>query len=661
MDRFFITTAIDYVNAGHHIGHAYEKILADVLARFKRLEGHDAWFLTGTDEHGQKNVISAQAAGKDVRTFVTENAEKFRALAGQLHLSIDDFIRTTEGRHARGVHAIWERVAAAGDFYKKNYKALYCVGHEALINLSDLVDGRCPDHGTEPIVVEEENYFFRLSKYRSHLRRLFETRPDFVVPQTRHTEMLNLIDTLDDISVSRPVEKLQWGIPVPGDPAHVIYVWFDALTNYISAIGFGGDEARFLEWWPAHHVIGKDINRFHSLLWPAMLLSAGLEPPRQVIVHGFLTAERQKISKTLGNVIDVNDVARELAAQSGAELDVCIDAIRYFLLRDVTFGEDGDFSRASLVHRFNSDLANDYGNLLNRTLPIVARDFGGRLPVAGPDEGGDAALKALARAVAAGAPAQIARFNFSGALGEIWRLLGAANKYIDAEAPWSAVKQGRRDRAGTILYNTLEALRVATILLSPVLPIATQRIWAQLGVLAPLQSQRLDDARRWGGLPAGLALGTASPVFPRIDTRGRAAGPAAAAATTTGSATAAVGPVPAVSQGGTGMDLVTIDDFKRIDLRVAEIKAAERVEGTDKLMKLTIDVGAETRTLVAGIAERYQAADLVGRRIIVLANLQPRKLRGVESKGMLLAASWGDGELAIVGVDGAPPPGAKVS
>jgi len=658
MDRFYITTAIDYVNASPHIGHAYEKILADVLARFQRLGGRDARFLTGTDEHGQKNVISAQAAGKDVRAFVTENAEKFRALAGQLHLSIDDFIRTTEDRHARGVGAIWERVAAAGDFYKKNYRALYCVGHEAFINLSDLVDGRCPDHGTEPIVIEEENYFFRLSKYRAHLRQLFETRPDFVVPQTRHTEMLNLIDTLDDISVSRPVEKLQWGIPVPGDPAHVIYVWFDALTNYISAIGFGGDDARFRQWWPAHHVIGKDINRFHSLLWPAMLISAGLEPPRQVIVHGFLTVERQKISKSLGNVIDANDVVGELAARSGADPDVCVDALRYFLLRDITFGEDGDVSRESLVHRFNSDLANDYGNLLNRTLPIVARDFDGRLPAAGPDEGGDAALRALARAVADSAPAQIEKFNFSGALGEIWRLLGAANKYIDEEAPWSALKQGRRDRAGTILYNTLEALRVATVLLSPVLPFATQRIWAQLGVPEPLQSQRLDDARRWGGLPAGLALGTGSPVFPRIDTRGRAAAPGAAPMTAAGT-NAPVG--PAVSQGGLGMDLVTIDDFKRIDLRVAEIKAAERVEGTDKLMKLTIDVGAETRTLVAGIAERYQAADLVGRRIIVLANLQPRKLRGIESKGMLLAASWGDGELAIVGVDGAAPPGAKVS
>jgi methionyl-tRNA synthetase len=661
VDRFYITTAIDYVNASPHIGHAYEKILADVLARFNRLDGRETRYLTGTDEHGQKNVTSAQAAGKDVRVFVTENAEKFRALAGQLHLSIDDFIRTTDERHARGVRAIWERVAAAGDFYKKNYRALYCVGHEAFINLSDLVDGRCPDHGTEPIVIEEENYFFRLSKYRADLRRLFESRPDFVVPQTRHTEMLNLVDTLEDISVSRPVEKLGWGIPVPGDPSHVIYVWFDALTNYISAIGFGEDESLFRTWWPAHHVIGKDINRFHSLLWPAMLISAGLEPPRQVIVHGFLTVERQKISKTLGNVIDVNDVAGELAAQSGAELDVCIDAIRYFLLRDVTFGEDGDFSRGSLVHRFNSDLANDYGNLLNRTLPIVARDFGGRLPAAGSDEGSDAALKALARTVADAAPAQIAKFNFSGALGEIWRLLAAANKYIDEEAPWSAIKRGRRDRAGTIIYNTLETLRIATILLSPVLPVATERVWTQLGPRQPLSRQRLDDARRWGGLPVGLALGAGSPVFPRIDTRARAAPPVAAVPAIAARGTPAAGAAPTAAQGGIGMDIVTIDDFKRIDLRVAEIKAAERVEGTDKLMKLVIDVGDETRTLVAGIAQHYQPAQMVGRRIVVLANLQPRTLRGVESKGMLLAASWGNGDLAILSVDGAAPAGAKVS
>ncbi len=667
MDKFFITTAIDYMNASPHIGHAYEKILADVLARFNRLRGREVFFLTGTDEHGQKNVTSAQAAGKDVRRFVDENAAKFRGLAELLHLSTDDFIRTTDERHAHGVRQIWERVAAVGDFYKKNYRALYCVGHEAFITLSDLVDGKCPDHGTEPLVIEEENYFFRLSKYRPHLRRLFESRPDFVVPQTRYAEMLNLIDTLEDISVSRPVEKLSWGIPVPGDPSHVIYVWFDALTNYLSAIGYGNDEARFRLWWPAYHVIGKDINRFHSLLWPAMLISAGLEPPRQVLVHGFLTAERQKISKTLGNVIDPGEVARDLAVQSGAEADICVDAIRYFLLREIPFGEDGDFSRASLVQRFNADLANDFGNLLNRTLPLVVRDFGGRLPSPGPNEGTDAALRDLARTVAGTAFEHVERLNFSQALAEIWRLLGAANKYIDEEAPWTALKQNRLERAGTILYNTLEALRVATILLSPVLPTATQRVWDQLGVTAALSTQRPDDAHRWGGLPAGLQVRPGAPIFPRIDTRRKPVVSAAAQAPGIRAGGApAVTPAPErressrESRGGEAVAEITIDEFKRLDIRVGEITAAERVPGTDKLVKLTVDIGDDVRTLVAGIATHYQAADLVGRRIVVLANLQPRKVRGVESRGMLLAATWGD-DVAILSPDGAAPKGARVS
>jgi len=517
VETFFITTAIDYVNASPHIGHAYEKILADVLARFRRLRGDDVFFLTGTDEHGQKNATSAAAAGKEVRAFVDENAAKFRDLAATLHLSIDDFIRTTEERHHAGVRRIWERAAASGDFYKKHYKALYCVGHEAFVTLSDLEDGKCPAHGVAPIVIEEENYFFRLSRYRPQLRRLFAERPDFVVPAARSAEMLNLIDSLEDISVSRPVEKLTWGIPVPTDPTHVIYVWFDALTNYISAVGYGRDEDRFRRWWPAHHVIGKDINRFHSLLWPAMLLSAGLTPPRQVLVHGFLTVEGQKISKTLGNVIDPAEVARELAAASGADVAVGIDAIRYFLLREIPFGEDGDFSRAALVQRFNADLANDYGNLLNRTLALVNRYFDGQVPPRGAEEGGDGALRQLARAAAAGVERAIARLEFRAALEEIWKVLGAANRYLDAEMPWRWLREGKPARAGTILANTLEAFRIATVLLSPWLVTAAARAWEQLGIPAQLSAQRLPVSAEWGGLAPGTRVRPGTPIFPRIE------------------------------------------------------------------------------------------------------------------------------------------------
>jgi len=639
--RYYITTAIDYVNASPHIGHAYEKIIADVLARFHRLRGAEVYFLTGTDEHGQKNATSAAAAGVPVKAFVDENAAKFRDLARLLNLSIDDFIRTTEPRHARAVEAIWRRVAAAGDFYKKNYQALYCVGHEAFVTKSDLVNGKCPAHDAEPIVIEEDNYFFRLSKYRPHLRRLFEDRRDFVVPASRYGEMLNLIDTLEDISVSRPVEKLSWGIPVPGDPTHVIYVWFDALTNYISAVGFGEDETQFTRWWPvSHHLIGKDINRFHSLLWPAMLISAGVQPPRQVLVHGFITVEGQKISKTLGNVIDPGALARELAAASGASPEVAVDAIRYFLLREIPFGEDGDFSRSGLIHRFNADLANDYGNLLNRTLPQLERHFEGRVPACGPEAGKDALLRQVASDVASSVDRAIDRLDFKGALEEIWRLLGTANKYIDEEAPWQTVRADRA-RAGTVLYNTLEAVRVATILVSPWLPSAAGRVWEQLGTSVPLSSQRLSDAAGWGGLPPGARVRPGAPIFPRIETKVTAAA---------GSATGGVGSVGTVS----------IDEFKKLDIRVGEVQSATRVPGTDKLIDVKVDIGGEVRTIVTGLIPQYQPEDLIGKRIIVLANLEPRRVRGVTSAGMLLAAEW-EGQVALLTVDKNAPRGARIT
>lgn len=636
---FYITTAIDYVNASPHIGHAYEKIIADVLARYRRLRGDAVYFLTGTDEHGQKNATSAAAAGRPVPAFVDENAARFRELAELLNLSIDDFIRTTEPRHAAGVKAIWERVAAKGDFYKKNYQALYCVGHEAFVTLSDLVDGKCPAHDTEPIVIEEENYFFRLSRYRSELRRLFQESPEFVVPASRYGEMLNLIDSLEDISVSRPVEKLSWGIPVPGDPTHVIYVWFDALTNYISAIGFGGDEGGFARWWPhSHHLIGKDINRFHALLWPAMLISAGLQPPRQVLVHGFITVEGQKISKTLGNVIDPGALAQELAGASGAEAAVCVDALRYFLLRDIPFGEDGDFRRAALIHRFNADLANDYGNLLNRTLPQLERHFEGAIPYVGRATSGDSTLRATAQAVVDEVDRLVERVDFSRALGEVWRLLRVANKYLDDEAPWRTVKTDR-ERAGTVLYNTLEIVRIATVLLSPWLPTATTRVWEQLGIPAALSAQRLEDARRWGGLSAGTQIRSGAPIFPRIETK--------------------VAPHPA--DGGKGeVNQISIDEFRKLDIRVAEVLEARRVPNTDKLIEATIDLGGEVRTIITGLIPQYQPEELVGKRIIVLANLEPRRVRGVESHGMLLAAEW-EGQVALLTVEKNAPRGARIT
>jgi len=651
--RFYVTTAIDYVNATPHIGHAYEKILADVLARYHRLAGEEVFFLTGTDEHGQNIVNAAAQAQEAVQAFVDRNAAAFQQLCRDLNLSNDDFIRTTDRqRHWPAVQEIWRRVAAAGDLYKKHYRALYCVQCEAFVTLSELVDGRCPRHRTEPQVVEEENYFFRLSRYREHLRRLFEERPDFVVPESRHAEMRQLVDTLEDVSVSRPVEKLSWGIPVPEDTGHVIYVWFDALTNYISAIGFARDEERFRTWWPAHHVIGKDINRFHSLLWPAMLLSAGLEPPRQVLVHGFLTLEGQKISKTLGNVVDPVAVARELAQRSGAELEVCVDAVRYFLVREVPFGQDGDFSRVQLVARFNADLANDYGNLLNRTLPLVERYFHGYLPEPGPEEGGDGELRHLAEGLAEVVWEAVQRCDLSRALFSVWQLLGAANRYLDREAPWNLHRSGQRERAGTVLVNTLEALRVATVLLEPVLPTATLKVWSQLsypefeerarqvrerGESYRGTGLRLEDARRWRWLRPGRRVRPGPPVFPRVEE----ARP------------------PRVEEEAVQQTL-SLEEFRKLDLRVGRVVEARRVPGTDKLIEARVDLGSEVRTIVTGLVPEYQADELVGKTIVVVANLEPRRVRGVESRGMLLAAEW-DGRLSLVTLDRELPPGARVS
>jgi methionyl-tRNA synthetase len=644
VSKFYITTPIYYVNDVPHIGHAYTTIAADVAARFHRLAGEDVYFLTGTDEHGINILRAAERHNTSPKEWTDRIAGEFRRLWDFLNIAYDDFIRTTEPRHTRVVQEIFTRLHDKGDIYLGTYEGWYCAPCENFYPEGDLGPNRtCPIHTTRQVEwTAEESYLFRLSAYNDWLLRHIEANPSAVEPESRRNEVLALLRAgLKDIAVSRTT--FTWGVPVPFNPRHVVYVWIDALTNYISAIGYLDDRARFERFWPADvHLMGKEIIRFHAVIWPIILHAAGIPVPRQTFAHGFLTFGGQKFSKSLGVILDPAALSREIAAESGAEIGVAVDALRYFLLREIPFGSDGDFNKPALVGRFNADLANDFGNLLNRALPLVAREFDGRLPAPGPDEGTDAQLKALARATPDAVFEQIGRLNFTQALTEVWRLLGAANKYIDEEAPWTARKRGRHDRAGTILYNTLEALRIATILLSPVLPTATQRVWEQLGVPAPLASQRLDEARWWGGLPEGLNVRPGAPIFPRIDTRPRGTAPMAAA------------------KGGASVDQITIDEFRRLDIRIGEVTAAERVPGTDKLVQLTVDIGSEVRTIVAGIAEHYQAADLVGRRIVVLANLQPRTVRRIESRGMLLAAEWEHG-LAILTVDGDAPKGARIS
>jgi len=639
--RYYITTPIYYVNDVPHIGHAYTTIAADVAARVKRLAGYDVFFLTGTDEHGVNIERVAKQHGVTPREWCDRIAAEFKKLWEFLNISNDDFIRTTEPRHERVAAQIFQRLYDSGDIYLGKYEGWYCSSCESFYLESELgPDKTCRIHtGKKTEWTSEDSYLFRLSKYQSWLLDYIERHPTCVEPEARRNEVVSFVRSgLKDLSVSR--STFSWGVPVPFDRRHVIYVWIDALTNYISALGYP-DGRNFREFWPADvHLVGQEIVRFHAVYWPIMLHAAGVDVPRQTFAHGWLTFGGQRFSKSLGIVIDPAALSREVAAESGAENGVAVDALRYFLLREIPFGASGDFNKPALVHRFNADLANDYGNLLNRTLPQLQRHFDGQVPAPGPEAGNDGALRQVAAGVAASVERFIDRLDFKGALEEIWRLLGSANKYIDEAAPWQAVRADRA-RAGAVLYNTLEAVRIVTILLSPWLPTASARVWEQLGIAAPLASQRLHDAARWGGLPAGTRVRPGAPIFPRIEPKA-----AALAASQTG--------------GSDTVSTISIDEFRKLDIRVGEVLSATRVPGTEKLIEVKVDIGGEVRTIVTGLVPQYQPEDLVGKRIIVLANLEPRRVRGVTSRGMLLAAEW-EGQVAILTVEKNAPKGAKIT
>ena len=675
MQPFYITTPIYYVNDVPHIGHAYTTYAADTIARWKRLAGADVFFLTGIDEHGVNIERRAREAGVSPQEWCDRIAPQWQALWKRLRISNDDFIRTTEPRHIRVAQALFQRAYDRGAIYKGIYEGWYCPSCEAFYAEDALLEGRlCPIHKRPLEWSAEENYLFRLSQYQDWIRRKIEAEPDFIRPEAQRNEMLSLVrGGLRDFAVSRL--SVHWGIPVPFDPAQTIYVWIEALMNYVTAIGYLDDPEKYQRFWPhVHHLMGRDIGRFHAVIWPCFLQSVGLPSPRQVWIHGFWTVEGEKMSKTRGNFIDPIAEITRLAEASGAQWEVAADAFRYTLLREVPFGQDGDYSHSAPAHRFNADLANDYGNLLNRTLPLVARHFDGHVPPAGAPEGPDGVLRHAAEAVPAAADERIGAFDFTRGLAEIWRFLGVANKYIDEAVPWSALKAGDRVRAGTVLYNTLEAVRIATILLTPVLPAAAERVWEQLGIDAPLAGLRLADTR-WGGLPAGTRIRPDAPIFPRIEARppiieadpGAHARDGSSVRSAVHAASRAAPPRGAESRGqkspqggGTVVGEITIDDFNKVDLRVAEILEAKRVAGADKLLELRIAIGESTRTLVAGIAEEYAPEALIGRKIVVVVNLQPRRLRGVESQGMLLAAN--DGPRAVLlAPDRDVPSGVRVS
>jgi methionyl-tRNA synthetase len=707
---FYITTPIYYVNARPHLGHTYTTVVADVMARRKRMLGYDVRFLTGTDEHGQKIERSARNAGQTPEEFTAAVSAEFRGLWDRMGLTYNDYIRTTEQRHRRGVQKLFTLLQERGFIYKGSYTGQYCVYDELYVDAPP--GAPCPDCGRPTETISEENYFFKLSAFERPLLEYYERHPEFIRPETRRNEVISFVRSgLKDLSVSRT--SFHWGIPVPGDPSHVIYVWMDALTNYITALGWGSDDpadqACFARFWPAdYHVIGKEISRFHCVYWPAFLMAAGLPLPKSIVAHGWLLFEQSKMSKSRGNIVRAETILDVLGA----------DALRYFLLREVVFGQDGSFSFDALVQRYNADLANGYGNLVSRTLAMIGKYFEGHVPESAR---ADAGIAHAAEATLESFSGLMESLDFSRALEAAWVLVGTVDGFITATAPWKLAAgddaKSRTKLAG-ILYTCAEAIRILTALLHPVLPEATAKIWAQLG-LGDIRRADLKDLT-WGGLKPGTQLGELGPVFPRADKdaiqrmqekeqnptvaeqngstqtestqdesrqngsaqkesaleralktapppyadatpghkaeaparAGSEAAPAetAAASLATQPPTQGAGPEkpaiperPAEPAPAAADQKITIDDFSKVELRVAQVKVAERVPKADKLLRLEVDLGTETRQILAGIAEAYKPEDLIGRKVVIVANLQPRKLRGLESNGMIVAASVGPG------------------
>jgi methionyl-tRNA synthetase len=676
--KFYITTPIYYVNARPHIGHAYTTIACDTIARRQRLLGADTFFLTGTDEHGQKIERAAEAAGKTPQQYADEISAEFRRLWKRMGISNDDFIRTTEDRHKKRVQELFRRIRDNGYIYKGTYTGQYCVSDELYVDGAQPGDP-CPTCGRITETVQEENYFFKLSAFQDKLLELY-ANPEFIRPEARRNEVISFVKSgLRDLSVSR--STFTWGIPVPDDPKHVIYVWLDALANYITAIGYGsshaGAQEAFKKYWPADvQMIGKEIVRFHCVYWPAFLMAAGLAEPKAIVAHGWLLFEESKMSKSRGNIVRTETILDVLGA----------DALRYFLLREVVFGQDGSFSFDALVQRYNSDLANGLGNLASRTLTMINRYFKGEVPY--PSHGAsktaaDDAIADVARKTIREFGTLFDQFQFSRALEAAWALVAAVDKYIVENEPWALGEkqdEDSRSRLATVLYTAAEALRIATALAHPVIPEATAKIWVQMG-LGDIKKLALNELT-WGQLPLGTKLGEVRPVFPRADKSaiermqkmeedGRGApvveasvpavtspaqksAPEGVAAPQTAVPAAASAATPAVSE------KISIDDFAKIELRVGVVKVAERVPKADKLLRLEVDIGTEVRQVLAGIAEAYAPETLVGRKVVIVANLAPRKLRGMESNGMIVAASLGDGKPVLAGFLEDVPVGARL-
>lgn len=659
---FYITTPIYYPSGKLHIGHAYCTLAGDAMARYKRARGYDVWYLTGTDEHGQKIERSAKEEGLTPIQFLDRNVSEIQKLWAKLEISHDDFIRTTEERHKLSAQKIFKQLLDQGDIYKGTYEGWYCTPCESFFTERQLENGNCPDCGRPVELVKEESYFFRMSKYADRLLSYYEEHPEFIQPESRKNEMINnfIKPGLEDLAVSRAT--FDWGIQVPNDPEHVIYVWIDALSNYITALGYGSDdESAYRKFWPADvHLVGKEIVRFHTIYWPIMLMALDLPLPKKVFGHGWWLVKEGKMSKSKGNVID----PVVLLDRYG------LDALRYFLLREVPFGSDGTFTPEGFVERLNFDLANDLGNLLNRTVAMIDKYFGGEIPAyAGKVTPFDEALEKQAAGSIAAVEEAMESMQFSVALSAIWQLVSRTNKYIDETQPWVLAKdEARRAELASAMHHLAESLRIVSVLLTPFMSRAPREIRVQLGVEeGPLASW--DSAREFGSLPGGTRVAKGSPLFPRLDAEEEIAyivsaisggskpaeAPAAEAAASAAALPAAAEPVEAPEL----KEEIGIDDFAKVELRVAQVIAAEPVPKADKLLKLQLDLGFEQRQVVSGIAKFYKPEELVGRKVICVTNLKPVKLRGELSRGMILAASQGD-QLTLATVPDSMPNGAVV-
>jgi methionyl-tRNA synthetase len=643
---FYVTTPIYYVNADPHIGHAYTTIVADFLARWHRQDGYDAYFLTGTDEHGEKIYQAAQAAGQTPQALVDRISQRFVDAWKVLDIRNNDFIRTTEQRHKKVVQEVLQRAYNAGDIYHAEYEGLYSVGQERFVTDKELVDGKLPEDRDPPEVRREANYFFRMENYREWLTEYIESHPDFIQPERYRNEVLGMLrESIGDLSISRPKERVPWGIPIPWDEQHVTYVWFDALLNYASALGYPEGE-KYERYWPhVWHMIGKDILKTHAVFWPTMLKAAGIPLYQRLNVGGYLLGDDgRKMSKSLGNVVN----PFELSEKYGS------DSVRYFLLRELPYGQDGAIGEKGLVARYNAELANDLGNLVSRARALLGRHLGNVLPQ--PQQGAeDQPVIDTGCALADRLRPLVQALKFNAVLEETFQFVRQLNRYFNDQQPWSLAKDpAQKDRLGTVLYNVVEGLRIVSVLLEPAIPQKARQIRVDLG----LADYTLADTATWGLAPVGAQLPEkAAILFPKIEVEEKAQ--AAQQGKKQGQQKAPQQKPKAEALSGEDWQ-ISIDDFAKVDLRVAEVIAAEKVPKADKLLKLDLRLGDEERVVVSGIAAWYQPEELVGKKVVVVANLKPAKLRGIVSQGMILAAEDADGNLALVGLDGQMPVGAKV-